>query len=139
MRRLFFPLLLLAACFTPNGGCLLNHPVPGAWPWYHWEAGPRRPQCAYQDKPVLVVQEEGKAWIAIVGVPPGRARPAPSGDHQRRPHLEFSRSAPNHREATSSSRQPPRSIRWPGRHDPHQPGACRTDPRLQTFQPGSAE
>lgn len=50
MRRLFFLLLLLGspALHAEPGfiSRLLNHPVPGAWPWYHWEAGPRHPQCA---------------------------------------------------------------------------------------------
>lgn len=35
------------------------------------------PTARYQGKPVLVVREEGKRWIAIVGIP-SRASPAPT-------------------------------------------------------------
>jgi murein DD-endopeptidase MepM/ murein hydrolase activator NlpD len=48
---------------------LLNKPVPGGVAVLDLGEGPTAPQARYQGKPVLVVKEEGKRWIAIVGIP----------------------------------------------------------------------
>ena len=55
---------------------LLNKPVPGGVAVLDLGDAATAPQARYQGKPVLVVKEEGKRWIAIVGIPltvkPGR-------------------------------------------------------------------
>ncbi|HDZ8926453.1 TPA: peptidoglycan DD-metalloendopeptidase family protein [Aeromonas dhakensis] len=48
---------------------LLNHPVPGGVAVVPLGSEAQAPTARYQDKPVLVVREEGKRWIAIVGIP----------------------------------------------------------------------
>ncbi|MDM5062154.1 peptidoglycan DD-metalloendopeptidase family protein [Aeromonas salmonicida] len=48
---------------------LLNHPVPGGVAVVPLGNGPQAPTVRYQDKPVLVVREDGQRWIAIVGIP----------------------------------------------------------------------
>ncbi|WP_169045588.1 M23 family metallopeptidase [Aeromonas salmonicida] len=49
---------------------LLNHPVPGGVAVVPLGNGPQAPTTVrYQDKPVLVVREDGQRWIAIVGIP----------------------------------------------------------------------
>lgn len=82
MRRLFFLLLLLGspALHAEPGfiSRLLNHPVPGGVAVVPLGSGAKAPAVRYQDKPVLVVQEDGKTWIAIVGIP---LKSAP-GPHQ---------------------------------------------------------
>ena len=82
MRRLFFLLLLLGspALHAEPGfiSRLLNHPVPGGVAVVPLGSGAKAPAVRYQDKPVLVVQEDGKTWIAIVGIP---LKSAP-GTHQ---------------------------------------------------------
>ncbi|MBL0512930.1 peptidoglycan DD-metalloendopeptidase family protein [Aeromonas media] len=73
MRRLFFLALLLgSASLHAEPGFisrLLNHPVPGGVAVVPLGDGPKVPTVRYQDKPVLVVREEGRHWIAIVGIP----------------------------------------------------------------------
>lgn len=48
---------------------LLHKPVPGGVAVLDLGDGPVAPQARYQGKPALVVKEEGKRWIAIVGIP----------------------------------------------------------------------
>lgn len=48
---------------------LLNHPVPGGVAVVALGSEAQAPTVRYQGKPVLVVREEGKRWIAIVGIP----------------------------------------------------------------------
>jgi murein DD-endopeptidase MepM/ murein hydrolase activator NlpD len=48
---------------------LLNKPVPGGVAVVDLGEGSSAPQARYQGKPVLVVKEEGRRWIAIVGIP----------------------------------------------------------------------
>ncbi|WP_252272896.1 peptidoglycan DD-metalloendopeptidase family protein [Pseudomonas subflava] len=48
---------------------LLNKPVPGGVAVLDLGDGPAAPQARYQGKPVLVVKEDGKRWIAIIGIP----------------------------------------------------------------------
>ena len=73
MRRLFFLLMLLGSPALHAESSfisrLLNHPVPGGVAVVQLGDGAKAPAVRYQDKPVLVVQEEGKRWIAIVGIP----------------------------------------------------------------------
>lgn len=82
MRPLIFLLLLLgsSALHAESGfiSRLLNHPVPGGVAVVPLGSGAKAPAVRYQDKPVLVVQEDGKTWIAIVGIP---LKSAP-GPHQ---------------------------------------------------------
>ena len=52
---------------------LLDKPVPGGVAVVDLGAGPQAPRASYQDKPVLVVKEDGRRWIAVVGVPLGTA------------------------------------------------------------------
>ncbi len=90
MRRLFFLLLLLGspALHAEPGfiSRLLNHPVPGGVAVVPLGSGAKAPAVRYQDKPVLVVQEDVDRHRRHPAQE--RARP-PSGDHQRWPHLEF--------------------------------------------------
>lgn len=73
MRRLLFLVLLLGSThlYAEPGfiSRLLNHPVPGGVAVVALGDGPEAPSARYQDKPVLVVREEGRRWIAIVGIP----------------------------------------------------------------------
>ena len=82
MRHLFFLLMLLGSPALHAESSfisrLLNHPVPGGVAVVQLGDGAKAPAVRYQDKPVLVVQEEGKRWIAIVGIP---LKSAP-GPHQ---------------------------------------------------------
>ena len=48
---------------------LLHKPVPGGVAVLDLGDAPSAPQARYQGKPVLVVKEEGRRWIAIVGIP----------------------------------------------------------------------
>ncbi|MBD9482307.1 M23 family metallopeptidase [Pseudomonas sp. PDM14] len=48
---------------------LLHKPVPGGVAVLQLGDAASAPQVRYQNKPVLVVREDGKQWIAIVGIP----------------------------------------------------------------------
>ncbi len=48
---------------------LLNKPVPGGVAVVDLGPGNGTPTARYQNKPVLVVHEQGQRWLAIVGVP----------------------------------------------------------------------
>ncbi len=69
------PLIALLLCLALPAhaeGCitrLLNKPVPGGVAVVDLGEGSSAPQARYQGKPVLVVKEEGRRWIAIVGIP----------------------------------------------------------------------
>ncbi len=47
----------------------LNKPVPGGVAVVDIGTGSSAPTASYQGKPVLVVHEEAKRWIAIIGLP----------------------------------------------------------------------
>lgn len=63
---LVLPVPALAEGFITR---LLHKPVPGGVAVLDLGDGPGAPQARYQGKPALVVKEEGKRWIAIVGIP----------------------------------------------------------------------
>ncbi|EHA1066848.1 TPA: M23 family metallopeptidase [Aeromonas hydrophila] len=72
MRVVCCLLLLLASQSALAEGFisrLLNHPVPGGVAVVALGSEAQAPTVRYQGKPVLVVREEGKRWIAIVGIP----------------------------------------------------------------------
>ncbi|MDX2127093.1 MAG: M23 family metallopeptidase [Aeromonas hydrophila] len=72
MRVVCCLLLLLASQSALAEGFisrLLNHPVPGGVAVVALGSEALAPTARYQGKPVLVVREEGKRWIAIVGIP----------------------------------------------------------------------
>jgi len=72
MRVVCCLLLLLASQSALAEGFisrLLNHPVPGGVAVVPLGNGLQAPTVRYQDKPVLVVREDGQRWIAIVGIP----------------------------------------------------------------------
>nr|QWL74707.1 M23 family metallopeptidase [Aeromonas hydrophila] len=72
MRVVCCLLLLLASQSALAEGFisrLLNHPVPGGIAVVALGSEAQAPTARYQGKPVLVVREEGKRWIAIVGIP----------------------------------------------------------------------
>ncbi|SEI60600.1 Peptidase family M23 [Pseudomonas linyingensis] len=48
---------------------LLHQPVPGGVAVVELGDGAARPIARYQGKPVLVVREDGRRWIAVVGLP----------------------------------------------------------------------
>jgi len=50
---------------------LLNKPVPGGVVVVDLGSGATAPRVRYQEKPVLVIKEDGQRWIAVVGVPLG--------------------------------------------------------------------
>ncbi len=71
MRPLIALMLCLALPAHAEGFVtrLLNKPVPGGVAVVDLGEGSSAPQARYQGKPVLVVKEEGRRWIAIVGIP----------------------------------------------------------------------
>lgn len=72
MRVVCCILLLLASqCALAEGfiSRLLNHPVPGGVAVVPLDNAAQAPAARYQGKPVLVVREEDRRWIAIVGIP----------------------------------------------------------------------
>ncbi|WP_324015265.1 M23 family metallopeptidase [Aeromonas hydrophila] len=72
MRVVCCLLLLLASQSALAEGFisrLLSHPVPGGVAVVALGSEAQAPTARYQGKPVLVVREEGKRWIAIVGIP----------------------------------------------------------------------
>ncbi|PKM30586.1 MAG: peptidase M23 [Gammaproteobacteria bacterium HGW-Gammaproteobacteria-11] len=52
---------------------LLNKPVPGGVAVIGLPEQASAPRARFQDQPVLVIREEGKRWIAIIGIPLGTA------------------------------------------------------------------
>ncbi|WP_263147829.1 peptidoglycan DD-metalloendopeptidase family protein [Pseudomonas sp. RIT-PI-AD] len=70
---LLFALLLLGGVSTVHAegyiARLLDKPVPGGVAVVDLGAGAQAPRAKYQGKPVLVVHEEDKRWLAIVGIP----------------------------------------------------------------------
>lgn len=71
MRVVCCLLLLLASQSALAEGFisrLLNHPVPGGVAVVPLGSEAQAPTARYQGKPVLVVREEGKRWIAIIGI-----------------------------------------------------------------------
>lgn len=48
---------------------LLNQPVPGGVAVVDLGVAAKAPSATYQGKPLLVIREDGKRWIAIVGLP----------------------------------------------------------------------
>ncbi|CAD5108059.1 M23 family metallopeptidase [Zestomonas carbonaria] len=71
MRLLATLLLCLALPAHAEGFLtrLLDKPVPGGVAVVPLGDGPVAPKARYQGKPVLVVKEDGKRWIAVVGIP----------------------------------------------------------------------
>lgn len=73
MLRFFAPLLVLLLCLPAHADSyiirLLNKPVPGGVAVVDLGTGVQAPKATYQDKPVLVVREQDRRWLAIVGVP----------------------------------------------------------------------
>ena len=73
MPRLFILLLSLAFALPAHAEGfitrLLNKPVPGGVAVIEVGAGAAAPQVRYQDRPALVIKEDGQRWLAIVGVP----------------------------------------------------------------------
>lgn len=73
--RLLLSLLSLLLCLALPARAegfitrLLDKPVPGGVAVIDLGDGPEAPKVRYQGKPVLTVREDGKRWIAIVGVP----------------------------------------------------------------------
>lgn len=73
MRLLAALLLCLALPVQAEGFLtrLLNKPVPGGVAVVALPEQPQAPRARYQGTPVLVVREDGRRWIAIVGIPLG--------------------------------------------------------------------
>ncbi|MFZ6047792.1 peptidoglycan DD-metalloendopeptidase family protein [Pseudomonas sp. CR3202] len=73
MRLLAALLLCLALPAHADGfiSRLLNKPVPGGVAVVQLGTGAQAPTARYQGRPVLVVKEDGRDWIAIVGIPLG--------------------------------------------------------------------
>jgi murein DD-endopeptidase MepM/ murein hydrolase activator NlpD len=73
MRLLFsLCLLLCSAALQAEPGFisrLLNQPVPGGIAVIPLDEGSQTPAPRYEGNPVLVVKEQDKEWIAIVGIP----------------------------------------------------------------------
>src|SRR5690606_14668374 len=66
---LFATLLALPAHAEGFISRTLNKPVPGGVAVVQLGSAGRAPSASYQGKPVLVVREEGRDWIAVVGIP----------------------------------------------------------------------
>lgn len=80
-RPLFALLLALSAPLALAEGFLsrlLDKPVPGGVAVVDLGDAAARPTVRFQDKPVLVVREDGQRWLAVIGVPltvkPGEQR-----------------------------------------------------------------
>lgn len=77
---LFIALAIPAPAALAEGfiGRLLDKPVPGGVAVVDLGDGAARPSARYQGKPLLVVKEDGRRWIAVVGLPltvkPGQQR-----------------------------------------------------------------
>ncbi|OZB41073.1 MAG: peptidase M23 [Alishewanella sp. 34-51-39] len=73
MPRVFALLFALAIALPAHAEGfitrLLNKPVPGGVAVIELGDGASAPQARYQSKSTLVVREDGKRWIAIVGIP----------------------------------------------------------------------
>lgn len=71
MRLLTILLLCLALPAHASGflSRLLNKPVPGGVAVVDLGESAVAPQARYQGKPVLVVKEDGRRWIAAIGIP----------------------------------------------------------------------
>ena len=72
LRTLVLSLALCLAASAQADGFitrLLNKPVPGGVAVIALGDAAHAPQVRYQDKPTLVLREEGQRWIAIVGIP----------------------------------------------------------------------
>ncbi|MET1078750.1 MAG: peptidoglycan DD-metalloendopeptidase family protein [Pseudomonas sp.] len=67
---LFLALLCVTQSASAEGfiSRLLHHPVPGGVAVLDLGPADTTPSARYQDKPVLVIKEDGSRWIAIVGV-----------------------------------------------------------------------
>ena len=63
------PLAALSAQAEGFLARLLDQPVPGGVAVVDLGNGAERPAARYQGKPVLVVREDGRRWIAVVGLP----------------------------------------------------------------------
>lgn len=64
-------LLFSVTCYADQGFLtrLLNKPVQGGVAVVSLEKETTKPVVFYKDKPVMVIYEENKRWIAIVGIP----------------------------------------------------------------------
>jgi murein DD-endopeptidase MepM/ murein hydrolase activator NlpD len=68
-------LLLVITCLSVSAHAegfttrLLDKPVPGGVAVVPLGTGITPPKATYQGKPVMVVNEEGQRWIAVVGIP----------------------------------------------------------------------
>ncbi|KPX39551.1 peptidoglycan DD-metalloendopeptidase family protein [Pseudomonas syringae pv. tagetis] len=73
MLRLIAPLFALLLCLPAHADSFitraLDKPVPGGVAVIDLGTGAQAPRATYQGKPVLVVQEQGTRWLAIVGIP----------------------------------------------------------------------
>ncbi|VXB36751.1 Peptidase M23 [Pseudomonas sp. 8AS] len=71
MRLLALLLLCLALPAHAEGfiSRLLNKPVPGGVAVLQLGSSASAPQVRFQGKPVLTVKEDGRQWIAIIGLP----------------------------------------------------------------------
>ena len=89
MRLIAFLLFAALALPTQAEGFitrLLNKPVPGGVAVLDLGNPAQAPQVRYQDKPVLTLREDGRRWIAIVGIPltvkPGTQQVQVDGRHR---------------------------------------------------------
>lgn len=73
MSRVIALLLFLAVSLPSHAEGfitrLLNKPVPGGVAVIELGNGTAAPQVRYQNKPALVIREDGQRWIAILGIP----------------------------------------------------------------------
>lgn len=63
---LLFPLTVQAESFITR---LLHQPVPGGVAVVPLGSGTQAPQVRYHNRPVMVLQDAGHGWIAVVGIP----------------------------------------------------------------------
>ncbi|TRX76390.1 peptidoglycan DD-metalloendopeptidase family protein [Pseudomonas mangiferae] len=105
MPRLSFLLVALLVCGASSVRAdgfisrLLNKPVPGGVAVVTLGEAAQAPAARYQGRPVLVVREDGKRWVAIVGIP---LKTAPGPQHLavdgRAQPLDFQVGAKHYRE-----------------------------------------
>ena len=100
MRLIVFLLACLALPVHAEGFItrLLNKPVPGGVAVLDLGTGAQAPKVQFQGKPVLTVHEDGKRWIAIIGLPLS-TQPGPhSAELASGQRLEFSVKPKHYRE-----------------------------------------